>query len=290
MRVLLTGATGQLGDALQRFIPDGVELLPLNRSACDLADFTSLRTAVRNNLPDIVINAAAYTQVDKAETERDLAFAINAEAPRVLAETLAGTARLIHVSTDFVFDGSRGSPYPPDSPTRPLNVYGASKLAGEQAVLEVLGNRVTVIRTAWVYSSHGSNFVKTMLRLMSTRDIVRVVSDQVGSPTAAISLAQAIWAAVKRPAVNGILHWTDAGVASWYDFAVAIEEEARSRGLIPKPVSVVPIAAADYAAQFPGTVRRPAFSVLDTRSAQDAIAMQPLHWRTRLREVLDEFA
>lgn len=288
MKVVLTGATGQLGLTLQQSVPAGVDLVALSRATCDLASPASLPAVIELHRPEVVINAGAYTQVDKAETERELAFRINAEASRSLANTVAATGgRLIQISTDFVFDGSQGTPYSPDAPTHPLNAYGASKLAGESAVLEELGDRATVIRTAWVYSRHGGNFVKTMLRLMSSRDVVQVVCDQVGSPTATHSLAEAIWRVVQTGA-GGVFHWTDAGVASWYDFAVAIEEEAHVRGLTPKRVAVVPIAAMDYAAQFPATVRRPAFSVLDTRSSKETLALQPTHWRIRLREVLDE--
>lgn len=290
MKVLVTGVTGQVGKALLESVPAEVEACGVDRARCDLEVPAQCLELIASERPDVVINAAAYTQVDKAEVERERAFRINAESPAALAKGLAVSGgRLIQLSTDFVFDGVRGSPYRPDTACHPLNVYGASKLAGERAVLAQMGNAAVVLRTAWVYSSHGSNFVKTMLRLMSSRESLAVVSDQVGSPTWARSLARALWAAALRPAVSGILHWTDAGVASWYDFAVAIQEEALARGLLGKAVPVRPITAEEYARQFPASVPRPAFSVLDGRATPGLLDVaSPLHWRIQLRAMLDE--
>jgi dTDP-4-dehydrorhamnose reductase len=289
VKVLVTGSTGQLGRALLESIPASVQAYGIDRAQCDLADPEQCRALVAAQRPDLIINAGAYTQVDKAEIERGLAFRINADAPAAFAAGLAQSGgRLIQVSTDFVFDGRQGVPYAPEALSNPLNVYGASKRAGEQAVLQQLNERAVVLRTAWVYSSHGSNFVKTMLRLMSTRDKVSVVSDQIGAPTSARSLANAVWAAVLRPTVSGILHWTDAGVASWYDFALAIQEDALARGLLDRAVPVLPIAAEEYARQFPASVPRPSFSVLDLRSTREQLGLDGIHWRTNLRMMLDE--
>lgn len=289
MKVLVTGATGQLGSSLLKSVPEGVEAFGLDRSQCDLGNPEQCRSVVLAYRPDVVINAAAYTQVDKAETEREAAFRVNAEGPRALAQAVYGSGgRLIHVSTDFVFDGTRGRPYALDEETHPLNVYGASKRAGEERVLELLPDRAAVLRTAWVYSSHGSNFVRTMLRLMSSRESVSVVSDQIGSPTWAPSLAKAVWAAALNGSISGIQHWTDAGVASWYDFAVAIQEEALGRGLLSRPIPVNAITAADYVRLVPATVARPAFSVLDVRSTASQLGIAPAHWRHNLRIMLDE--
>ncbi len=287
MKVLVTGVTGQVGKALLESAPAGVEVRGVGRAQCDLEVPAECSRLIASEQPEVVINAAAYTQVDKAEVERERAFRSNAEGPAALADALARSGgRLIQISTDFVFDGARGSPYSPDSACNPLNVYGGSKLAGERAVLERLGRSAVVLRTAWVYSGNGSNFVKTMLRLMASRDSVAVVSDQVGTPTWAHSLAGAVWAAALRPTVSGVLHWTDAGVASWYDFAVAIQEEALARGLLGKQVPVLPIAAEEYARQFPASVPRPAFSVLDLRATRDLLGLEPVHWRTQLRAML----
>jgi dTDP-4-dehydrorhamnose reductase len=182
-----------------------------------------------------------------------------------------------------VFDGAASVPYRPEAATNPLSVYGATKLAGERAVLEGLPGRSVVLRTAWVYAAEGANFVRTMLRVMKANGTVRVVADQVGTPTAARGLAEAIWQLVAKPEITGIHHWTDAGVASWYDFAVAIAEEGELLGLVPPDVTVTPIATAEY----PTPARRPSYSVLDKTSLTSR-GLTPLHWRKRLRSVLGE--
>jgi len=291
VRALITGSRGQLGRALLESVPDEVEPKPVDRGICDIADPAQSRKVVLAHRPDVVINAAAYTQVDAAETDRDVAFQVNAAGAGALADAVAEAGgRLIQISTDFVFSGSQSSPYLPDAPTAPLNVYGASKRAGEKLVLERLNGAAVVVRTAWLYSSHGSNFVRTMLRLMSTRDSVSVVGDQVGSPTWVRSLAKAVWAAAVKPEISGILHWTDAGVASWYDFAVAIQEEGLARGMLARSIPVKPISAADYARQRPDAAARPQFSVLDLHATKGRLGMEPIHWRASLRLMLDELA
>lgn len=291
MRVLITGSSGQLGRALLESVPVEVQATGLDRKACDLADLAQVRAVVLEHRPDVLINTAAYTRVDAAESERDAAFQANAEGPRAIAEAVADThGRLVQISTDFVFSGDQGRAYLPDSPTNPLNVYGASKRAGEEFVLQRLKAAAVVMRTAWVYSGHGNNFVCSMLRLMSTRDSVSVVSDQIGTPTWAPSLAKAVWAAAVRPEVSGIVQWTDAGVASWYDFAVAIQEEALTRGLLTRSIPIRPISAAEYARQSLTTVARPALSVLDLHSTKEMLGIEPLHWRANLRAMLDELA
>ena len=291
MKVLITGSSGQLGRALLESLPEGVHATGLDRKHCDLSNPAQIRAVVLEHRPDVLINAAAYTRVDAAESERDAAYQANAEGPRVLAEAVAETGgRFIQVSTDFVFGGNQSRAYLPDAPTNPINVYGASKLAGEEFVLERLKTAAVVIRTAWVYSAYGSNFVLTMLRLMATRDSVSVVSDQIGTPTWARSLATAVWAAALKPEISGILHWTDAGVASWYDFAVAIQEEALFRGLLTRSIPIQPISAADYARQSPIAAARPQFSVLDLSSTKEMLGIEPSHWRTNLRAMLDEVA
>jgi len=182
-----------------------------------------------------------------------------------------------------VFDGVASTPYRPESATNPLSVYGVTKLAGERAVLEEYPERSLVLRTAWVYAAEGGNFVRTMLRVMNANATVRVVADQVGTPTAARSLAETIWQLVAKPEITGIHHWTDAGVASWYDFAVAIAEEGGLLGLVPPDVTVTPISTAEY----PTPARRPSYSVLDKTSLTSR-GLTPLHWRKRLRSVLGE--
>ncbi len=213
-----------------------------------------------------------------------MARRVNAEGPGNLAAAAAEAgARLIHISTDFVFDGAASKPYRPDAATSPLSVYGTTKLAGERAVLEALPGAAVVLRSSWVYAATGNNFVRTMLRVMNANGSVRVISDQVGTPTAARSLAEALWRIVAQPEITGIHHWTDAGVASWYDFAVAIAEEGARLGLVSDTVTVTPITTADY----PTPARRPSYSVLDKTSLA-SFGLVPVHWRKRLRGVLGE--
>ena len=281
MKVLVTGAGGQLGRALQATAPAGGDLLALDHAALDIGDAAAVAARVRETTPDLVVNAAAYTAVDKAEGDAEAARRINAEAPGHLATAAAAIgARFIHISTDFVFDGASGTPYRPDHPTAPLGVYGATKLAGERAV-QAAHSGGLIVRTAWVYGDTGHNFVRTMLRLMAERHEVRVVADQVGTPTYAVGLARALWALDAAGAI-GIHHWTDSGAASWYDFAIAIQEEALVLGLLARAVPVIPIATSDY----PTPARRPSYSVLDKSAAVALVGAPAPHWRVHLREML----
>ena len=286
MRVLITGADGQLGRELTRTAPPTVTVRAANRSHLDITDSDAIRELFEEFQPTLVINTAAYTAVDKAESERDMAWRINARGPALLAEAARQlrNCRLIQISTDYVFDGNASRPYRPDDDTAPLGSYGQTKLEGERAVLQTLGLQALVLRTAWVYGPHGKNFLHTMLRLMRERGSVRVVDDQIGCPTATVSLAEVIWALAARPGLAGIYHWTDAGVASWYDFAVAIAEEAAASGLLPVGIEVGPIATEDY----PTPAKRPRLSLLDWRTTAVALDLAPLHWRVRLRQALEE--
>ena len=282
--VLLTGAGGQLGQALAATVPATVQLLALTRSDLDIADSAAVAAYLARTRPALLINAAAYTAVDLAETEREAAFRANGDAPGVLARACAEQGvRLLHVSTDFVFDGLASSPYAPDAPTAPLGVYGQSKLAGETAVREA-GADALILRTGWVYGALGHNFMHTMLRLHRERDTISVVADQVGTPTHARTLAGALWAAAQRPALRGIYHWSDAGVCSWYDFAQAIGEEARAAGLVQSPAAVQPIRTEDY----PAPARRPSYSVLDKGASWRDFELAPSHWREELRRCLQQ--
>jgi dTDP-4-dehydrorhamnose reductase len=283
VRVLIFGGTGQVGRALQQCVPDRTCLDVFDRSACDLTDLVAVRSAILLAKPDIVINAAAYTAVDKAEVEPELAQIVNSVAAGEIAEaafTLG--ARCVHISTDFVFDGSLSRPYLPSDAATPLNVYGKTKLNGELAVIGANPDAL-IIRTSWIYASHGNNFMKTMLRLMRERDEISVVADQVGTPTHSLSLARAIWP-LAASNLRGICHFTDAGVASWYDFAVAIAEEALAIGLLDKPVIVRPISTWQY----PTPAQRPAYSVLDKSTAWEALGASSDHWRLNLRAALKE--
>lgn len=284
MTVLITGARGQVGRMLLETLPKDVEPIASTRNDLDITDPAAVRERVLRERPDLIVNCAAYTAVDKAESEPEAAHAINALGPGYLAAAARESgARLIHLSTDFVFDGKASTPYRPDAPTNPLSVYGKTKRDGELAVCDTLADRAVIVRTAWVYAAHGANFMHTMLRVMRARGEVRVVADQVGTPTAARALAEALWQIAARPDIHGIHHWTDAGVASWYDFAVAIAEEGAALGLVPSSVSVRPIATEE----FPTPARRPSYSVLDKRSLT-SLGLTAVHWRGRLREVLRE--
>jgi dTDP-4-dehydrorhamnose reductase len=239
-----------------------------------------VRDRIRAEAPDLVLNAAAYTAVDKAESEEDAARAINAGAVAAMVAALDETGgRLVHVSTDFVFDGTSPRAYRPDDERNPLSAYGRSKAAGE-VVLRPID---LLVRTAWVYSAAGANFVRTMLRLMRERDEVRVVADQIGAPTWAPGLARTLWELAGAEA-SGIFHHCDAGVASWYDFAVAIQEEALATGLLSREVQVRPIATSE----FPTPARRPAFSLLDSSSTRALLGDGHTHWRVNLRRMLEE--
>lgn len=281
-KVVITGAGGQLGTALCATSPDPVRTTPLRRGDCDISDAAAVGAMLDAQQPQLLINAAAYTAVDRAEDDGAAAYAANAEAPGILARACSARGiRFFHVSTDFVFDGSRSSPYPVDSPMLPLGVYGKSKRDGELAVSDADANAL-IVRTGWVYSHRGQNFLHTMLRLHDSRDQISVVADQVGTPTDAHSLAQALWAAAERPALTGIYHWSDAGVCSWYDFAVAIGEEATALGVLQKAASVTPIRTEDY----PTPAVRPSYSVLDKTLSWRDFAITPTHWRSQLRTVL----
>ena len=295
MKVLLTGAAGQLGQALIASRPEGVELVPLRRSDLDLADAGACEHLVRQHQPDWLLNAGAYTAVDRAEAEPELALAVNAGAPQAFAEALAATGgRLLQVSTDFVFNGQQGSPYRPEQTPDPLGVYGASKAAGERAVLAALGpGRARILRTSWVYGPVGANFCLTMLRLHALKaaagEALGVVADQVGCPTASSGLAAACWRAIgigADPGAAAMLHWSDAGAASWYDFAMAIGELGVAAGLLEQAAQVRPIPTSSY----PTPAARPAYSLLECTASRAALGLEPTHWRAALAEVLGQLA
>ena len=291
MKVLLTGAHGQLGQALIASRPKGIELIATSRTELDLAEAGACSAAVQYHRPDWVLNAGAYTAVDHAESEPELAWAVNASAPRAFAEALKITGgRLLQLSTDFVFNGQQGSPYLPEQRRDPLGVYGASKAAGEEAVEQLLrgSGSAVILRTSWVMGPVSHNFALTMLRLHQEREQISVVADQVGCPTSTLTLAQACWRAIERSSVQPgklgtILHWCDAGVASWYDVAVAIGELGQELGLLERGATVQPITTADY----PTPAKRPSYSLLDCTATRRALDLEPVHWRHALRRVLE---
>jgi dTDP-4-dehydrorhamnose reductase len=306
-RILLAGVNGQLGQELQQTLAPLGEVIGVGRKTMDLTQSASIRQVIAEVKPDLIVNAAAYTAVDKAETERELAQAINAVAPTTLAEEAQRLgATLIHVSTDYVFDGRKNTPYTEEDVTNPIGVYGQSKLAGEEGIRQT-SDRHIILRTAWVYGTHGkSNFVKTMLRLFAERDEIRVVADQLGTPTWASEIARAMHAIAKccceenailepqrsqdrelSSLPTGTYHFTNSGVASWYDFAVAIFEEAQQLGFPLKVQRIVPIATSEY----PTPAQRPAYSVLSGKKISALVlGTHPPHWRQGLRKMLVEFS
>ncbi len=283
MRTLVIGCNGQLGQSLVETASDEPDIIGLDLPELDIIDAAAVLEICREVSPDVIVNAAAYTAVDQAESEQRLATLVNVEGPRnIAAASLDVGARVIHISTDFVFDGKVSEPYGPDSPANPLNVYGRTKLDGELAVLEVTSGAAVVIRTSWLYSKTGNNFVKTMLHLMSERDELGVVADQFGSPTWADSLARAVWTFAGAPECSGVFHWTDGGFTNWHGFAVAIQEEALSLGLLNKAIPIHAIKTEDY----PAAATRPLYSVLDCSTSHQAINSQPAAWRSNLRQML----
>ncbi len=284
MKVLVTGKGGQLAWELEQTVPAGYELISLSAEELDITQSEKIKETITKYQPDVVINAAAYTAVDKAESDQEVAYAVNETGAKNLAIACKEQGcRLLHVSTDFVFDGTNCTPYQTNHTPNPINVYGASKLAGDIAVSEILPSAV-IVRTAWVYSSHGNNFVKSMLRLMLDKPQLGIVFDQIGTPTWAKGLALWLWAIIGKPEASGMFHWTDAGVASWYDFAVAIQELAIEKGMLTKAIPISPIPASQY----PTPAKRPAFSVIDKSSSEQASDLQTIHWRKQLSRMLDE--
>lgn len=283
MKIVVIGNAGQLSYELVRIL--GEDTICLGPEDTDITKFEVLSETLSQLAPDVVINAAAYTAVDKAEEEQDLCHAINATAVENLAKYCkqAG-AFFVHVSTDYVFNGHKGSPYLPNDPIEPQGAYGKTKADGEKALLDILPEASCLIRTAWVYSAHGNNFVKTMLKLMADKPQLTVIDDQIGTPTWAKGLADACVSAAKNKIV-GVYHWTDEGVASWYDFALAIQELGLEKGFLESAIPVLPIPSSQY----PTPAKRPHYSVLDKQSAREAFAScKPTHWRKQLSSMMDE--
>lgn len=293
MRILLLGANGQVGHELRRSLAPLGDVVASTRDgalggeACEKADLdepASLSALVDRISPDILVNAAAYTAVDRAEQESEAAFRVNAEAPRVLAHACAEKdILLVHYSTDYVFDGQGERPYRENDATAPLGVYGASKLAGERAV-EASGCRHLIFRTAWVYGNHGANFMRTMLRLGAERDELRVVADQVGTPTPAGLIADVTAQVVCASSQTyGTFHLTAEGETTWHAFAEAILQAAYRRGMLQRLPQVVPITAAEY----PTPAKRPSYSRLDTSALRQAFDVELPDWKAALQLVMD---
>jgi dTDP-4-dehydrorhamnose reductase len=297
MKMLLTGRDGQLGFELVRALAPLGELVAVGRADCDLADVDAdadaLRALVRRHAPDVIVNAAAYTAVDRAESERDAAFAVNARAPGVLGEEAARLGALVvHYSTDYVFDGAGSRPWTEDDAPAPLGVYGSSKLAGERALAEACARHL-VLRTSWVLGAHGGNFAKTMLRLAAERDTLAVVDDQFGAPTSAALLADLTARLLRQYARDGAdafpfgtYHLAAAGETSWYDYARFVLGAARAAGrpLRAGPDAVQGVATADY----PTAAQRPLNSRLDTSRFQLTFGLRLPPWQDGVGQVLQQ--
>ena len=290
--ILLTGCLGQLGSTIQLHwgasqLAASHDLLAVDIDQLDLTDAEDVTAYLNQLKPAVIINAAAYTNVDGAETDEELAYAVNAEAVSCLVSWCAANpCRLIQVSTDFVFDGAQREPYKPDAAPAPLSVYGASKLAGENEILERLPQAGIIVRTSWLYSEFGGNFVKTMLRIMADKRELKVVNDQIGSPTSAHTLTQFLFELIQSETSSGMYHWTDGGEISWFDFAEAIYVQGKLAGLLANDVTILPIPSAEY----PTPATRPYYSVLDRSSSLALTGSEPQGWQSALQYVISSLA
>ena len=283
MKIIVIGKSGQLASELAQYSTHEQEVVCLGRDDVNLQDISVITNALIEHNASAVINASAYTAVDKAETDVENAFLLNAKAVGNLAQACKNLALpFVHISTDFVFHGDKCSPYLPGDEINPLGVYGSSKAQGEQLIADIYPERSTIIRTSWVYSTHGNNFVKTMLNLMATKPELGVISDQIGSPTYAKGLAEACIESLTNHVV-GIHHFTDTGVASWFDFAVAIQNIALDLGLLDKKIAIKPITTAQY----PTPAKRPHYSVMDKASLVNALpTLSLIHWQEQLKAMM----
>ncbi len=280
-QLVVIGKSGQLAWEVARLVPDAV---CLGRDDIDITTAESIADKRDTLVPDAVINASAYTAVDKAESDEANAYLLNQAAVANLANYCkAHNVFFVHVSTDYVFNGEKGSPYIVDDAIEPQGMYGKTKAAGEAEVTAIVPEASAIIRTSWVYSSHGNNFVKTMLRLMAEKPQLGVIDDQIGSPTWAKGLARAcVEAASHRTA--GVYHWSDEGVCSWYDFAIAIQQLGLEKGLLQQAVPVKPIPSSAY----PTPAKRPHYSVLDKTLTRETFTSPLNHWREQLSAMMDE--
>ena len=290
MKVLITGKNGQVGQAVINCKPIGIELIETDKLHLDISNRKECIKEIKYHNPDWVINCAAYTSVDKAEDEPMKAKNINRNGPKYIAEAIKETKiNLLHLSTDFVFNGKQNKAYKPNQLTSPIGIYGKTKAEGEEEIKKTLAkdNKGIILRTSWVMGVNGYNFAKTILKLNEKKEKISVVSDQIASPTNAPGLAKACWKIIEcysKPnfILPSILHWTDSGVASWFDIAVAIGEIGEEIGLLKKRALVIPIKSEEYQTK----AKRPIFSCLDCESTSKIIRMKQMYWRDGLKEVL----
>ena len=291
-RLLLTGAKGQLGCTFSALFErsDLINEYGLQKVDIEELDFTdthSISSTLSFYNPSTIINCGAYTAVDQAERHHDLAEKINSEAVAIMTEwAQEERARLIQISTDFVFDGNKRTPFRPEDLTKPLGVYGRTKLAGEECVLNNLGRSGLVIRTSWLYSEFGSNFVKTMIILMKSKEEINVVNDQVGSPTSTRSLVALIFRIIGNKTASGIFHWSDGAEITWYDFAIEIQKQAFDEGILKSKIPIRPTETSAY----PTLAKRPPYSVLDRRKTVEEFGLSGMSWKEELNRVIGEIA
>ena len=291
MKVLLTGGSGQVGQEIFKSKPEEIEIINPSRKTLDLSDYKACKKIVEDHTPDWIINCGAYTQVDAAEKNILLSKKINGYAPAAFVEAINKiNTNLLHISTDFVFDGNQNFPYKENQKRNPLSQYGSSKALGEELIEKKINDieKATILRTSWVMSPLGENFILTMLRLHSEKEIIKVVSDQIGCLTSAGELAKVCWRIIelkKKKKLPFILHWSDAGVASWFDIAVAVGEIAKELGINKKEAIVFPINTSEY----PTPAQRPKYSLLNTQNTANVLDRNPIHWRKNLRNILIEY-
>ena len=291
MKVLITGSRGQLGNQLKKTYPKGTIIYAPSREDLDLNNINEAKKQIKEMNPDWIINCAAYTNVDKAEKDQNIALKINAEVPKMLAEVLFESGgNLLHISTDFVFDGNENKPYKVNHERNPLNFYGESKMKGEIAIEANLKDKMaTILRTSWVISPIGSNFLLTIIKLLKENKIIKVVSDQIGSPTSAHNLAKVCWKIVDVKSNRNLteklplyMHYSDAGVASWYDLAVFIQESLNDINLFKNETEIIPIKTFEFNSK----TKRPLYSVLDSDQTMKLLNLKPIHWKKGLLEII----
>ena len=295
MKILITGASGQLGKTLIENAPKGIEILSPSSEILDLNNQSNCLEYVKNNNPNWIINCGAYTNVEKAEKEKKLAFSINSEAPFTFAKALKiNGGNLIHISSDYVFDGQINFPYPPSFKTSPISTYGKSKELGEKKILEYkkIKNKFFILRTSWLISKYGNNFLSKMLYLHKSKDFINVVSDQFGCTTSCHSLSYICWQLIQKEESENheglrspeILHWCDSGITSWFDVAIAIGEIGKELGLLKKQAEVIPTITSEYKT----LAKRPSFSLLNCKSTFNLLSVKQTYWRKSIYKILKE--
>ncbi len=282
-KTILLGAKGQLGQLVVESVPDNIELDCFSHETLDITDHKAVKELILQVSPEIIINAAAYTAVDNAEKESKLAYEINAEAVENIAISTPPETRIIHISTDFVFSNNSLHPYQPEDQIAPVSIYGQSKADGERALIKHHADNSIILRTSWLYSAKGKNFLTTMLRLMAERDELSIVNDQFGSPTSAHLLAQIIWGFALENQGMGIYHWSDRGVITWYDFALEIYSQARKLEILQNDVTIKAITTKEY----PTPATRPCYSALDSTATETLLGVKTSLWQEELYKVLE---